>query len=338
MLSFLISDVDIAELEDQLDQEVADYRSNVFAKSTQKTYDSHRKSYINFCLKMGYPAVPVSQLNLQRYIAYIARRLKPQSVTKYVNIIRLLHLEAGLPNPLEDNWYIKSLLTGIKRSKGQQVNRKLPITPELLLRIRQCLSPARPEDIIFWALALLGFFSLLRKSHFLPTSRSSFDPEKMVTRRDFTVRPWGLELNIKASKTIQFKERTFQVPLLALPGHPLCPVTAILRAFALTPSADPSGPAFLLPTLLPMVYNHFVKKLRLIMQQLGFPPEGFAGHSFRRGGASWGFRVLLPSEAIKALGDWNSDAYLTYLEIPMSSKVSHARTFSNNLPTTLFHV
>jgi hypothetical protein len=32
-----------------------------------------------------------------RYVADLSSRLKPSSIPKYLNIIRILHLEAGVP-------------------------------------------------------------------------------------------------------------------------------------------------------------------------------------------------------------------------------------------------
>jgi len=41
----------------------------------------------------------------------------------------------------------------------------------------------------------------------------------------------------------------------------------------------------------------------------------YSPHSFRRGGATFAFEAKVPSELIKAQGDWCSDCYLIYLEM-----------------------
>ncbi len=101
-----------------LDQEVRMYRSNIFAASTSKTYASHRAAYISFCAQLGIAPVPLSPTNLGRYIAYLSRRLAFSYVRQYLNIVRLIHLEADLPNPLENNWYVTSILKGVRRVCG----------------------------------------------------------------------------------------------------------------------------------------------------------------------------------------------------------------------------
>ena len=46
----------------------------------------------------------------------------------------------------------------------------------------------------------------------------------------------------------------------------------------------------------------------------GQQADKFMGHSFRRGGASFGLQCGLPPDLIKLQGDWNSNAYERYLQ------------------------
>ena len=82
------------------------------------------------------------------YAAYLARRLRSASVRRYLNIVRVMHLEAGLSNPLKDSWFISSTLKGIGRAKGTAVNRKSPITPDILLRIINGSGPAYLSELL----------------------------------------------------------------------------------------------------------------------------------------------------------------------------------------------
>ena len=47
---------------------------------------------------------------------------------------------------------------------------------------------------------------------------------------------------------------------------------------------------------------------------MGLNVEQYAGHSFRRGGATFAMRCGVPVELIKIQGDWKSNAYERYLE------------------------
>ena len=95
-----------SNLSDCLDKEVLFYRENTFAASTNKTYLAQRAAYFDFCVKMGISPIPLSQEDLGRYIAFLSRRLTFSSVRQYLNAVRLLHLDAGLANPIENNWYV----------------------------------------------------------------------------------------------------------------------------------------------------------------------------------------------------------------------------------------
>ena len=71
-------------------------------------------------------------------------------------------------------------------------------------------------------------------------------------------------------------------------------------------------------------YNSFVLVLRRHLASLGFDPKLYAGHSFRRGGASFAYHSGVPIELIKALGDWRSDTILIYLTMPLTVRLHSA--------------
>jgi hypothetical protein len=187
-------------------------------------------------------------------------------------------------------------------------------------------------DTLFWAATLVGFFAFLRKSNlFYPAS--GFDKNKHLVRSDFSPTQEGMSIDIKWSKTIQFSQRVHQVVIPSIPGNPLCPVSAVLRCFLLAPNL-PGDPAFSLrvgPVLSPLTYKKFLTVLRSHLESAGFSPSGYAGHSLRRGGASWAFRCGVPGEFIKIQGDWKSEAYQRYLELPLEAKGLVARHMSKNL-------
>lgn len=291
---------------------------------------------------MGYCAVPASTITVSRYIAYLSNRVSVTSIKQYLNIISILHKAFQLPNPLANNWYLDIVIKGVQRHKGISVKQKLPIDPYILLGIRSKLDLSKPSDMAFWAICLTMFFALLRKSHLLPCSPSKFLPDKHLVRSNIFVQSGGIKngllLVLQWSKTIQCKERQLCVSLPMLPGHPLCPSTAIIKVFACLPHIPPSTPAFLYPGpsgLSKMwCYTSFISKLRGILHSLGLNPSLYAGHSFRRGGASWALSQGVPLEDIKQLGDWKSDCYKLYLYPTAKSQLLCMKNFSLHLPST----
>ena len=187
---------------------------------------------------MGYTAVPVQPDHLLQYAAFLARSLKASSLRSYLNIVGLLHREFGLPNPLINNWPLKTLLTGINRSKGVARQQKQPITPFILLRLRSTLNLTTSIDASFWAICLVAFFGMFRKSHLLPTTPFQFDPTKQLTKADLQLFTWGILITIRWSKTIQFRERVVQIPLPRIPNSFLCPKAAVMGALKFTAAAS----------------------------------------------------------------------------------------------------
>lgn len=265
-------------------------------------------------------------------MALLANSLKFQSIKQYLNIIRLLHLEAGFHNPLSDNWYLKSILNGVRRVLGDSQTPKLPITPDILRSILQHLNLSLPKDSLFWAATLTGFFGFLRKSNLFPPD-SGFDPSKHLIRSDFAPIMYGMSIAIKWSKTIQYNQKHLSIVIPFIPASPLCPVSALQSAFSLSPNL-PGDPAFSFrvgSVLSTISYKQFIKKLRACLQASGFPPRAYAGHSLRRGGASWAFKCGVPGEFIKLQGDWKSEVYHRYLELSLESKALVAVQMSKNL-------
>ena len=321
------------ELQTQLNQEVAEYRAAAFSDNTKKTYASQIKSYLTFCEKLGVAPTPASNLLITQYAAYLARRMKPSSVRQYLNVIRLLHLEDNRDNPLKDNWYVKSTLAGIDRKLGNPTNRKVPVTPTLLMEIGTHLDRKNIADTMFWAAAMVMFFGTFRKSNLLPEKVTSFSKDKQFVRSDFVCSTDGTVLiNVKYSKTIQFKERSYVIKLVKS-DHVLCPVTALYNAFSLCPLHG-SSPAFVQnESGLPMTGRVFNKRFKEILQSCGKDPTLYASHSFRRGSATWALQCGIPGEIVKQMGDWKSSCYELYLDqIPQSVHDYYRLRFVHMLP------
>ena len=113
---------------------------NMFAESTRKTYQSQQSLYLQFCKSLCISPVPISLVNLGRYIAFLASRLCYSSIRQYFNIVRLMHLDEGYPSPLSDSWYLSSILKGLRRCKGESIKQKLPITTQILQQILSVLN------------------------------------------------------------------------------------------------------------------------------------------------------------------------------------------------------
>ena len=303
-------------LESSLVTDVEKFRSMAYAPATQRTYKTQRDSYLAFCSAMGYTAVPATSSTLCQYAALLARTHKFSSIKQYLHIVRILHLEWDLPNPLQSNFPLQTVLRGIRRDIGDSVTRKTPITPNLLCFILKSLDLSSLVDSTTWAAALIMFFGMLRRSNVICSSLSSFDPSKHLRRKDITFTTDFMTVSIRWSKTIQFKDRILKLPLPRIQEHVLCPVQATFKAFSMTPNAPPDGPAFVISQSaqpVPLTVKIFIETVRRALVSSGFDGKQFAGHSFRRGGASHAYQCGISTETIKNIGDWRSNAYENYV-------------------------
>lgn len=272
---------------------------------------------------MNCDPVPAQPVHLCRYAAYLAADLAYTSIVQYLNGVRLLHLERNLPNPLSLNHKLACVLRGIRRVKGDRPKRKQPLTPALLADILSSLDLKRVDHSNIWAAILVAFFGLLRRSNVAPRSQSAFNPEKNLRRCDLVLRHDCLLVRVRWSKTIQFKQRELLLPLPRLRSHPLCPYQAVAHAFLLSPAAPPDGAAFVSSNVAPfgaVTADMIVSTIKSSLAKHGHDPTQFAGHSLRRGGATFAYQCGVDMDMIRQLGDWRSNAYTAYV-LPVPTKL-----------------
>lgn len=258
--------------------------------------------------------VPASHLTIARYIAYLSTKLGYSSIKQYINIIRLLHLESGLPNPLTD-FHIQQVLKGVKRVKGDAVHRRPVMTVQILRQMRNIVNISVLDDCTFWATCLLAFYGMLRMSSIFPPA-----PHRL-TLASLRLHAWGIVVRFQYSKTVQYGQRQ---PYICLPWGQearLCPVRAMIQALLLAGTTHPRQPVLavrLKGAIVPYTKSMFFARLKSVMHTIGL--HGYSGHSFRRGGATHALHSGVPAEIIKAQGDWRSLAYLQYIDSKSASK------------------
>jgi hypothetical protein len=138
---------------------MAEYITAWIATSTQRNYNAYVRYYLSFCTE--FDICPLQTVCL--YVTRLAATCAYGTIKQYLTGVRLLHLEAGLPNPLPTFFNLERTLHGIKRVKGDtNPNRKLAVTPDILARIIRRLDLFSPFNAPFTAtmfVALFGFFA-----------------------------------------------------------------------------------------------------------------------------------------------------------------------------------
>jgi len=83
-----------------------------------------------------------------------------------------------------------------------------------------------------------------------------------------------------------------------------------------------------------ITYAHFSSFLGEVIKVVSLDSTSYSPHSFRRGGATFAFEAKVPSELIKAHGEWRSDCYLIYLEMTDHQK----RTAAARMAAAISHI
>ena len=316
-----------------IDAEMSSYRQATYAESTKKTYLSQLRVYVRFCLYFGYKIVPCSTESLVRYVIFLARNHVPSSVTQYLNVIRLIHLENGFENPMKDNHILSTVIRGIARVKGVPPKRKLPITPELLIAFYNLLDMSLLEDLVFYCACLVAFFSFFRKSTLLSKDLDSHVPASNLCRKDVSFIAKGALLSVRHTKTIQFHERELQVPLTKS-GTILCPVKFLRLMFDRCPYIPEEAPLFSFSKggkVFCLSHTSFVAKLKNLISKAGLNAGDYSGHSFRRAGATYAWQHGMSVQLIMAQGDWKSDSWMRYVNISLHDRFSAADRLADSI-------
>lgn len=306
----------VARLQRSLMDDVTTFIHQAYAPRTHSAYNTHRKSYLAFCTVLGVAPVPAATSTLCQYAAILARSMKYSSVKQYMNIVRILHREWNLPNPMTSNYQYQCVMRGIRRHLGDRPCRKLPITPDLLVEFLSLLDLSSLSDCALWAAMLLTFYGLLRVASVL-CGTTACTHSHHINRADLQLTPGGFQVEVRVTKTTQYGQRPLVVPIPRAPRSALCPTQALALYLsragpARRPAAD--SPLFIVTkSAQPLTAPLFNQRVHHLLSQCGKDRLLYGGHSFRRGGACHAYKVGIPVDTIRSLGCWASNAYTAYV-------------------------
>jgi hypothetical protein len=150
-------------------EQMTEYMLNWIAHSTQRNYGAYVRYYLESCFKFNLRALAPEKLTVCLYVTQLASTCSYWAIKQYMNGVRVLHLEAGLMDPLPSFFNLERTLRGIKRVKGDaRPNRKLAVTPDILARIIRRLDLFNPGNLAFVAALLVAFFGFFRKANVCP--------------------------------------------------------------------------------------------------------------------------------------------------------------------------
>ena len=89
------------------------------APSTRKTYATAKRKFFNFCLQLGQlhasgSPCPTDERTLCLFATFLARLVHHSTIKVYLSGICVLHVEQGLPDPLQNCLRLQRVIRGIK--------------------------------------------------------------------------------------------------------------------------------------------------------------------------------------------------------------------------------
>ena len=187
-----------------------------------------------------------------------------------------------------------------------------------------------------WTQILVGFFLLLRKGNICPDSWTKFDPNYQLLCQDVSKASHTILMNIKWTK-MRKTISTLKLPLLKLVRDEICSINAINCMLERFPGNQHDPLFFYLDNGVktPTSYNQIKRLLRKWLAAIGENPKAYTLHCLRREGANWALDIDLPSEAIRLMGLWASDAFNVYLDSNIVSRANNMVQFVDAIDNIL---
>ena len=290
------------------------------------------RRYLEFveAFSESHSPLPCDSAQVALYATWLARTLRYSSVLNYLSGLNFFLKQNEAPTIRYTDFIVASTLKGIRRDRGCPPKQATPLLPGMLMNMFAFLS-TNPGHNAWRAAVLCSFRGLLRKCQVTAS-------ESCLQRRDFRFFGWGMIINIRRSKTIQFGERHLEVPVARCPQRQLCAVHWTERHFRETPS-PPEAMAFRVPTggggEEPLPYAVYQASLKVFAGKAGIDPEAVSSHSLRRGGCTYLSMCGATLEELRTRGDWSSDTVFTYIKTPLTARIMNDMRVATSLALTV---
>lgn len=294
--------------------------NNAFSKGTLANRARQAKLYIKFSIYYSFQPLFPSLTNLGMYARFLANSYtSPVTYKNYMSGARSWVREHGGNHNLFESVLVNTVVKGTQVVSNHVPSPAPPITQHELRLITTYIHLANPQPINIKAAILLGFACMLRSSNLLSPTITAWNGPHTLQMADIIRVPSGLNVIIKSSKTLSNKNPvTLQVALSSSPL--LCPVRA-WDSYVLHFKPPVCGPAFILPSGLPLTARPVVNVIRAALKAAGYNNyKSFSIHSLRRGAAHVAAHAGASIQDIKSQGTWASDAGLSFY-LPTPNKV-----------------
>jgi hypothetical protein len=283
------------------------------------------KSYVQYCSEASRKPLPLTEEGLMNWASSTALRgCKYTTIRSYLSGIRSAAIMQGFDvSDLVKMQRLKLVLRALK-SIAPHTATRLPITNDILLKIRPHMKLDTYEGKLMWAAFTFAHACLMRCGEF--TTRSYKDKSFLP------LGAWKWEAGAKHGTVTLPRSKTSKEPVdiyMFANGSDTCPAKAVATYMSARTKRRYSirldSPLFAMEDGTPLTRKALTKALRNALVAARVPKaELYKGHSFRRGGATSLARVGVADSVIKTIGRWKSHAYQLYVDIDLNIMCSAA--------------
>ena len=300
---------------EQLHAENRVSQSYRFAEGTARNMISGIRTWYTFCVYFNLQPLPATPVSVVPFLELMAITVSYDHIKHLLHSVKFLHEARGLEYP-EHNFDIVTTLHGLKRKLASTPHQALPLTPSILRTMYSKLDMGKLRDKALWSSYLITFFCLFRKSNSVPKSGSKINLKRTLLRRDIVIDEASdmIYVNVTFSKTNHFGNKNIVIPIPGNSDPALGPVRHLRDLFAAVDCPGDS-PAFTYGEKKFITYSSFTTNLKKLLAMSGYNPALYSGHSFRRGGATFLYRLGASILQIQISGDWVSQCFARYLHV-----------------------
>lgn len=290
-----------------LASDMADKLVGSKSDNTVNKYFSYFKKWETFISSKEGCALPASPICVALYLTDLMNKGSSHHVVSAtVYGIKWAHSLNNLPDPT-DNVFVRNLVDSAKRTLSQPVNKKQPVTKDMLLEL--CSKYETSTDVLIirdLCMLLLGFSAFLR-----------YDELRNVHCNDIKFNDNHFSIHIRKCKTDQYRHGSDVV--VAKGDTVACPYAMLKRYidlsgislttshFLFKPCFRSSGISKLIYKDKPLSYTRaretLVSRLREITENVDF-----GLHSLRSGGATVAANAGIGDRCWKRHGRWKSES------------------------------
>jgi hypothetical protein len=283
------------------------------------------KSYVKYCATANRKPLPLIEEALMNWASSTALSgCKYTTIKSYLAGIRSAAIMQGFDvADLAKMQRLKLVLRALK-SIAPHTATRLPITNDILLKIRPHMQLSTYEGKLMWAAFTFAHSCLMRCGEF--TTRSYKD------KKYLPLNAWKWEGGAKHGTVTLPCTKTSKQPVhiyIFANGSDTCPADAMSNYMSARIkrrySTRLDSPLFAKEDGSPLTRKALTRSLRAALIAARVPnAELYKGHSFRRGGATSLARVGVSDSVIKTIGRWKSQAYQLYVDIDLNIMCSAA--------------